>query len=348
MKQIASFALTGVAAAALISALSVSANDAAPVSEAPPDMASAPLMAETASAALDSSADRVSFSVEVQDLKISHKVFFATVLPGELLNIQVLGRPENHVISFEGPRGDGFLADRLKLSWKAPEAVGLYPIVIRDRASGEVMTLNVFVLEPASNIVDGVLNGYRIGAYPETPLRGNPIYEKPLGFIEVTPELAATPISPNFTLGQFLCKQQTTSKVKYVVLRPALLVKLEQVVALLKTKGIDTDTLFIMSGYRTPFYNAAIKNVPYSRHVYGDAADVYIDYDPRDGDMDDINGDGAVNRRDAAYLYDLVDAFDRNPTNLSIQGGIGEYDRNAVHGPFVHIDVRGAPARWGR
>jgi len=27
-------------------------------------------------------------------------------------------------------------------------------------------------------------------------------------------------------------------------------------------------------------------------------------------------------------------------------GGYGIYRANSVHGPFVHIDVRGTPARW--
>ena len=290
----------------------------------------------------------VSFNVELQGLTVNYSTFFATLLPGEILTLQMRGRPSGHNIEFDTDITAGVLADDLKLAWKAPAKTGMYPIHVRDADSGEVMTVNAFVLEPASNIKDGKLNGYRIGAYPEKPLRGNPVYNKPLGFIEVTPELENVKISPSFTLGQFLCKQETNASAKYVVLRPALLTKLERVVSLLNDSGVDTDSLFVMSGYRTPYYNAAIRNVKYSRHVYGDAADVYVDFKPRDGDMDDINKDGVVNRKDAAYLFDLVDKFDRENVKLTVQGGIGEYDRNAVRGPFVHIDVRGVPARWGR
>ncbi|NNE40463.1 MAG: hypothetical protein HKN14_06035 [Marinicaulis sp.] len=307
--------------------------------------------------ALDESADPVSepvgsplekLQVEVQGLIIDYPVFFATVLPGEILNIQVIGRPDDADITFDTDLADGMLVDRMKLSWKAPDETELYTIKISDDDSGELITINIFVLEPATNIVDGKLNGYRIGQYPTKPLRNNRIYAAPLGFIEVTPELADTRISPNFTVGQFLCKQATRAKAKYVVLRPALILKLERLVALLNARGIETDSLFIMSGYRTPFYNKSIGNVQYSRHVYGDAADIYVDYQPRDGEMDDINGDGVVNRRDAAFLFDLVDEFERDDVNLAIRGGLGEYDRNAVRGPFVHVDVRGVPARWGR
>lgn len=317
-------------------ALGLNTAHAAPVD---PDMAPPPLAPGE---------NRVSFDLEVQDLTINLDTFFATVLPGELLTLQVRGRPDSHDISFETDITAGVLADKLQLAWKAPQQPGLYPIVVRDIESGESITLNVFVLEPASKIKKQRLNGYRIGKYPDKPLRGNPIYKKPLGFIKVPKELKDTKISPNFTVGQFLCKQITKADAKYLVLRPALLVKLERVVQLLKDNGVETESLFVMSGYRTPFYNAAIKNVKYSRHIYGDAADIYVDFKPRDGDMDDINKDGTVDKKDAAYLFDLIDAFDKDNVNLEPQGGLGEYDRNAVRGPFVHVDVRGVPARWGR
>jgi hypothetical protein len=29
------------------------------------------------------------------------------------------------------------------------------------------------------------------------------------------------------------------------------------------------------------------------------------------------------------------------------EGGLGLYQANRAHGPFVHVDVRGYPARWG-
>ncbi len=286
--------------------------------------------------------------LEIQGQVVDYDVFFAPVLPGEILDVQVRGRPTEHDIAFNAGGAGEMLIDDLKLAWKAPDEPGLYPIEIRDGESGEVTTLNVFVMTPAREIEQGKLNGYRIGDYPDKPLRGNPVYAKPLGFIEVTPEIANVNVSPNFTIGQFLCKQTTDASAKYVVLRPVLLKKLERVVSLLKEAGVKADSLYVMSGYRTPYYNAAIGNVRYSRHVYGDAADIYVDFDPRDGDMDDINRDGSVDKNDAAYLYDLIDNFDRTQTELSVQGGIGSYDRNAAHGPFVHVDVRGAPARWGR
>jgi hypothetical protein len=102
----------------------------------------------------------------------------------------------------------------------------------------------------------------------------------------------------------------------------------------------------VMSGYRTPFYNAAIGNVPYSRHVWGGAADIYIDDAPRDGEMDDLNADGRIDRADAEWLAAFIDDLSDEGRFGTGIGGIGIYDSNEAHGPFVHVDTRGFRARW--
>jgi hypothetical protein len=87
--------------------------------------------------------------------------------------------------------------------------------------------------------------------------------------------------------------------------------------------------------------------VKYSRHVWGGAADVFVDENPRDGMMDDLNADGAHDYRDAAVLYELVDGLYDKPFYAPFVGGLGRYKKTAAHGPFVHVDVRGFRARWG-
>jgi acetyl-CoA carboxylase carboxyltransferase component len=82
----------------------------------------------------------------------------------------------------------------------------------------------------------------------------------------------------------------------------------------LNEAGRTVERFVVMSGYRTPFYNAAIGNVPYSRHVWGGAADIYIDDAPRDGEMDDLN------------------AVDSAGVNLPYQGGVfpGQYGASRI------------------
>ena len=101
-----------------------------------------------------------------------------------------------------------------------------------------------------------------------------------------------------------------------------------------------------MSGYRTPFSNKAIGNVQYSRHVWGGAADFYIDQSPKDGVMDDLNKDGVVNREDAVWLANFISNMSKQGAFGPRVGGLGIYGANAAHGPFVHVDVRGTLARW--
>ena len=153
-----------------------------------------------------------------------------------------------------------------------------------------------------------------------------------------------TPISPNFTLGQFLCKQDADYP-KYLVLRESLLVLLEGLLDAVRDAGYPADTFGVISGYRTPHYNRMIGNVPNSRHVYGDAMDLYVDTDG-DGHMDDLNGDGERNTADVDLLYAIVQEFKQQPANMLLQGGVGRYYKTARHGGFIHVDARGFSARW--
>jgi len=77
--------------------------------------------------------------------------------------------------------------------------------------------------------------------------------------------------------------------------------------------------------------------------MYGDAADVFVDNDG-DGWMDDLNRDGRVNLRDARVMQDAVDRVEA--AHPALVGGSGVYVATSGHGPFIHIDTRGYPARW--
>ena len=129
------------------------------------------------------------------------------------------------------------------------------------------------------------------------------------------------------------------------MIRESLLVLLEGLLQSVRNAGYPVDTFGVISGYRTPHYNKMIGNVPNSRHVYGDAMDLYVDQDG-DGNMDDLNGDGERNRKDVDLLYEIVQEFKQNSANLLLVGGVGRYYRASHHGGFVHVDARGFRARW--
>jgi hypothetical protein len=254
-----------------------------------------------------------------------------------------------------GPPGDfaastasGALVQQGQRQWKwtAPERAGTYQIAVEGPGRKDVLTVHAFVMVPASEVRNGMLNGYRIGDYPSTPLNGNPLYAPPRGFIEVTKENESTPVSPHFVLKQFLCKEDTTRTYpKYIALKERLPLKLEMVLERVNAIGFAADTLHVMSAYRTPYYNRAIGDVKYSMHQWGSAADIYVD--PHNHDrMEDLNHDGRVDTADAKFLYDEIERLLARPEYRKFQGGMGFYPATAAHPPFVHVDVRGTAARW--
>jgi len=285
-------------------------------------------------------AGKAGFSVRIDGLKSPYKLLVISVLPNRKVNLK-----STNSIIVTAVEGNVAHKDKNHWSWKAPQKPGLYPLTITNTQQ-QSMTINAFVLHPASQVKNEKLGNYRIGNYPEEALKGLESYLPPEGFIEVTEQNQNTRVSPHFTLGQFLCKQ-ASGWPKFVVLRSETLIKLEAVLAKLNHKGHPANSFHIMSGYRTPYYNHSIGNRKYSRHVYGGAADIFVDENPKDGMMDDLNHDGKIDRKDAAVIYDLVERMSTHKGWTHI-GGLGEYSKNEFRGPFVHIDARGYRARWGR
>lgn len=280
-------------------------------------------------------------NLTINDLAIDRSPMALPVLPGEVLDIAALAPDHGSVNVLLNGAEVEFSDGRGALT--VPAAKGVHQLIFQ---SADARTeINLLVLIPASEVVSGRLNGFRIDAYPEKPLRGLKVYEHPRGFIEVTEENRLTPVSPSYTLGEFVAKQ-AGGYPKYVVLRPRLLQKLEIIGDALREAGVNFKKFTIMSGYRTPFYNRAIGNSPYSRHVWGGAADIYIDHQSADGIMDDLNGDGRVNKADASWLWAFIDAMARSGQFGELIGGLGLYGATSAHGPFVHVDVRGFVARW--
>ncbi len=221
-------------------------------------------------------------------------------------------------------------------------AAGVYALPGAD----EGRPFSFVTMRPFSDKVNGRIGNYRIGFWPGEQRRRD---KMPAGFIEVTTGNQATVVSEHFRLADFLTHDQGDVWPKYLVLQERLLDKLELVIAELRTRGARVDRLEVMSGFRTPQYN--IKGVGSggratdSRHQYGDAADVYVVNGDRDW-MADLNGDGRTDLRDARLLADAAERVEaRHP---SLAGGIGIYPATSAHGPFVHIDTRGVPTRWGQ
>jgi len=284
------------------------------------------------------------FSIKVGDETIPYRLMTTAVMPGEVVSVEVLERRRQ--ASFTADSDGGALLPRSpgRWTWKAPREPGMYALRVVDRFDGETICVNAFVMRPYNGGRD--LNGYRVGAYPRQLLNGDSAYKAPKGFIEVHPDMRDLWVAPHFKLDQFLCKQAKGNP-EYLLLSPRLLLKLEYLLARAHERGIEASTFQILSAFRTPWYNANIGNeTRYSRHAYGDAADIYIDEDG-DGRMDDLDGDGKVTPRDADMIYELVEDSMHDEEFRHLHGGLGLYAHTRHAGPFVHVDARGTPIRWG-
>lgn len=285
------------------------------------------------------------FTVECQGQVLRYEVESVFILPGESVQLRFPDAESDSACVVRASAGAVNASPEGGFVWHPPLKPGVYSAELLAPGGAQPLTLRAFVLLPYDPLRSQKLNGYRIGRYPLEAWKGKVRYEAPRGWVEATPDLLDLRVSPHFRLGQFVCKQAGGLR-RYLVLDSRLLRKLERLLAAVNEAGHDCQTLAVLSGYRTPVYNRRLGNAPYSGHLFGWAADVYVDAD-RNGWMDDVNQDGRSNLADAYWLFQLAENLDRAPEGADAVGGLGLYPTAAQHGPFVHVDVRGRPARWG-
>jgi hypothetical protein len=288
-------------------------------------------------------AGEAAFTVQFGDADITRRVMAVTTLPNAPTRLAVDADSTSNGYRIDAPKEALHPITDRQWRFSAPDEPGLYSVTVTDTTAQDSVRLQVFVLTPWDH--EGRrLDGFQIGRYEQRARHGRTRYEPPAGFIEVTATNKDVRVAPNFRLEQFLCKQ-TDATPQYALVRTRLLQRLERLLAAVNARGHDVPTLHIMSGYRTPYYNRAIGNTTeYSRHLYGDAADVFVD---ADGDrwMDDLTGDGRATVADARYLARLVRSVP-TPGDDRFNGGLGVYSAAVHRGPFIHVDLRGEHARW--
>ena len=230
--------------------------------------------------------------------------------------------------------------------WKLAVAIG--------KAIKPLTDFSLISMRPRSDKQNGRVGLYYLGNWPgETGAVRAPAkapaerYKPPSGFIEVTQQNADTKLSEHFKLRDFLTHDQPNVWPKYLVIEMRNIDKLELVLSDLASHGVDISGIRVMSGFRTPQYNAGGGNTGgragLSRHMYGDAADIFIDSNA-DGMMDDLDHDGRSTIGDARVILQALDRVEA--AHPELVGGGGVYVAGPGHGPFIHIDSRGYRARW--
>jgi len=237
-----------------------------------------------------------------------------------------------------------------------PAAPGVWNVALAiGNAIRPVTDFSVITELPFSAKHSGKIGFYYIGNWPaergkkkSAPSKAPATaYANPSGFIQVTEENADTYVSEHFRLRDFLTHDQPNVWPKYLVLQMKIVDKLELVLGDLSKHGVDISGVKVMSGFRTPRYNATGGNpqgrAALSRHMYGDASDIYIDSN-HDGVMDDLDHDGRITMNDSKVIEAAVDRVEA--AHPELVGGAGIYPAGPGHGPFIHIDTRGYRARW--
>lgn len=278
------------------------------------------------------------------------RAFFAAVMPGESVKIHIIPHVNVREVKWRSMRGSLGKKGTYTKTFKAPKKPGLYPVKIYAKPGSKRkktlrLTVNVFVMYPASKVKNGYLNGYRIGEYPD-PKTNKKAYLRPKGYIEVKRSDAGTAVSENYKISDFLCHEPRTWP-RYLVLDQSILYKLELINSLLKDSGIVTgaSNLKILSAYRTPAYNVRPGQSRTSRHLYGSAIDIFVDNN-NDDKPDDLNKDGKRDVDDAFLMYRLIHRMDDVAAYKRLSGGVGLYANRSKHSPFVHVDIRPVSTRW--
>ncbi len=238
-----------------------------------------------------------------------------------------------------------------------PHGAGVWSVALAiGNAIKPIADFNVITELPFNAKSGGKIGLYYIGNWPGErakskkvgPAKAPPTsYANPSGFIEVTRDNEDTYVSEHFMLRDFLTHDQPNVWPKYLVLQLKLVDKLELVLQDLAAHGVDVSGVKVMSGFRTPQYNVGGGNTQgraaLSRHMFGDASDIYIDSN-HDGVMDDLDHDGHITMKDSKVIEAAVDRVEA--AHPELVGGAGIYPAGPGHGPFIHIDTRGYRARW--
>ena len=216
-----------------------------------------------------------------------------------------------------------------------PRSPGLYHLAVIRGETREVLSEpTLVVMVPFDRKLGDWVNGYRIGTYLAERFGGG--YDRPVGFIEVTPPMLDLAITKHLKLSDFVTHDdQGDVWPKYVALNPRLLDKLELIFADLGSRVRPGLAVDMHSGFRSPSHNSRVERAARdSRHQYGDAADLAVDAD----------GDGRITMTDELLVMLAVERVESAHPDLV--GGLGLYTSRRYRTPYVHIDARGKRSRW--
>lgn len=226
-----------------------------------------------------------------------------------------------------------------EFSFELPLLHGIYSVTASDSSS--VQEWLIMVPLDKSQFRTASINSFPVGFYGDGNSRN---YLPESGFIELWPGTFESRVSTHLSLSDFL-GHVDGSWPQYMVLDLRLVYKMEMVFAGVADNYSEARDIHCISGFRTPAYNAEIGNeTGFSLHLYGSAADFWIEGWPENELIDDLDRNKRIDVYDAEYIIDITRELEA--AGRVAVGGASAYRWISTHGPFVHLDTRGSPAVW--
>jgi len=273
--------------------------------------------------------------ISVDGMRLPEDRLALVVMPGDSIT---LSSQTDGPLWWNAGSGTPSSAHSETFGWRAPRAHGIFFIEVGNDSIVEKYTIIVPVESCRWRTTS--LNSFEIGSYGN----GNDRTRDPDFFIELTASTYSARITTHLTIGQFLCHLEG-SYPQYMAFDLRLADKLEVVLEEVRKVYPQASDIHNISGFRTPAYNAEIGNdTRESLHLYGMAADIWIESWPPNDLMDDIDRNKRVDVYDGEYLVALVRVLEAGGSVVT--GGASAYRWNSSHGPFVHLDIRGSAANW--
>lgn len=276
---------------------------------------------------------------------------------GSCFSLSVNGSPlKNHMLAFTAEAGAELaLSCPDSLNWSVaelglqgcgrefvftlPRAHGIYTVTGRDSIA--VQQWSILVPLNSAQVRTATVNSFPLGFYGNGNSRDN---LPDLGFIELWPEDYNTRVSTHLAFSDLLCHTEGDWP-QYMVLDTRLVSKMELVLEEVAGYYPEARVIHCISGFRTPAYNESIGNeTGFSLHLYGAAADLWIESWPPNGLIDDLDRNKRIDVFDGEVIVQA--ARNLEARGEVAVGGASAYRWIPTHGPFVHIDTRGSAAVW--
>src|SRR5438067_13668094 len=109
-----------------------------------------------------------SFAVTFHGETSAYRDTAVVAMPGDAVIFDAVGGPAG---DYGAKTASGTLVQQGQRQWKwtAPPRPGAYLITFEGPGRRDAIAVHAFVPVPASSVRNGMLNGYRVGAYPSAP-----------------------------------------------------------------------------------------------------------------------------------------------------------------------------------